>query len=132
MTGELPPLRIVWIVDREHWARALLRAELIERGCDAVGYVDIPAALAALQSRKSAPPEVIVLELRGQQLEEDALGRLCAAGAPIVVLGGAVELNDPAVRNRQWAAVLRRPFTIGAVADAVEKLLAGAGPRSQP
>ncbi len=124
----VPP--IVWIVDSEHWARALLRAELIERGCEAVGYADIRSALAALRRRKSPSPEVIVLELRGQRIEGHALADLGTAGVPIVILGGSVELNEPAVRGRKWAAVLRRPFTIGAVAETVERLLGRSEPRA--
>src|SRR5689334_9573424 len=37
---------VVWIVDAEHWPRAYLRAELIERGYDAVGFVGVREALA--------------------------------------------------------------------------------------
>jgi len=125
MSSEPPLQRVVWIVGQEHWARALLRAELIERGCEAVGYEDIRTALAALRRRESPLPEVLVLELRGQLLDAQALDALCAAGVPVVILGGAVELNDPAIRSRHWAAVLRRPFTIGAAADAVQRILGG-------
>src|SRR5215471_17474158 len=32
-----PDPTVVWIIDAEQWPRALLRAELIERGFDAVG-----------------------------------------------------------------------------------------------
>ena len=32
---------VIWIIDAEQWPRALLRAELIERGYDAVGYVTV-------------------------------------------------------------------------------------------
>ena len=32
---------VVWIIDVDQWPRAMLRAELIERGYDAVGYVTV-------------------------------------------------------------------------------------------
>jgi hypothetical protein len=40
-----------------------------------------------------------------------------------VVLGGAVELGDPELAGFEWAAVLRRPVTLGEIADHVDKLV---------
>ncbi len=113
---------IVWIIDRHQWPRALLRAELIERGFDALGYEEIAEALAVLHHPRADPPQVIVLELREQDLHREILGPLAEAGVPIVILGGIKELNEPAIQEFAWAAVLKRPFTIGAVADQVEEL----------
>jgi NAD(P)-dependent dehydrogenase (short-subunit alcohol dehydrogenase family) len=57
-----------------------------------------------------------------QQKEE--VERLIRYAIPVVILAGAVELNGEWVKEHEWAAVMRRPFTIGAVADKVERLLA--------
>ena len=114
---------IVWIIDRQQWPRALLRAELIERGFDALGYEEIADALTALHHPRTGRPQVIVLELREQDLNQDTLGPLVEAGVPIVVLGGIPELNEPAIEELAWAKVMRRPFTLGAVADEVEELI---------
>ena len=35
----------VWVIDSEQWPRACLRAELIERGYDAYGFISIGDAL---------------------------------------------------------------------------------------
>jgi DNA-binding NtrC family response regulator len=113
---------VVWIIDRQHWPRALLRAELIERGFDALGYEEVADALAALHHPRTGRPQVIVLEVREQDLNQDTLGLLVEAGVPIVVLGGIPELDEPAIQEFAWAAVMRRPFTLGAAADKVEEL----------
>ena len=48
---------------------------------------------------------------------------MASAAIPIVLPGGAVELTQSRIEGFEWAAVMQRPFAIGAVADAVEKLL---------
>ena len=104
--------RVVWIIDGEQWPRALLRAELLERGYDAVGYLTVRDAIDALPLRA---PDAIVVDLRGQPLP--LVSRLLAIGAPVLVIGGAVELND--LPEGGWAAVLRRPVSIGDIADRI-------------
>jgi hypothetical protein len=115
---------IVWIVNAQHWPRAYLRAELIERGLDAVGYEDLGDALAALHGPGAARPAVVVLELCDLSLTQDSLDALAEAEIPTILLGGAVELRSPLVRGFPWAATLQRPFTIGQAADLVAELLA--------
>jgi DNA-binding response OmpR family regulator len=123
--GRLAPR--IWIVDAEHWPRSLLRAELIERGYDAVGFAAAGDAAAALRSGTPSKPDLLVVELRGQSMRRDLLAALTEPGIPIVVLGGAVELDDPLLSETHWEAVFRRPFTIGAVADEVALLLSQRG-----
>ena len=113
---------IVWIIDHQQWPRASLRAELIERGFDALGYEVIAEAVAALQGSEIGRPQAIVLELREQVLDRETLGTLAKAAIPILILGGILELNEPVVHEFAWAVVMKRPFTIGAVADQVEEL----------
>ncbi|HXG68694.1 MAG TPA: hypothetical protein VNO70_26595 [Blastocatellia bacterium] len=120
MAGPAEP--VVWVIDAEQWPRACLRAELIERGLDAVGYTETLPALVALHHPRTTKPQVIVLELRGQHMKKESLGALARSGVPVIILGGAAELREPVVNEFDWAAVMRRPFTIGAVADKVEEL----------
>jgi DNA-binding NtrC family response regulator len=112
---------VVWIVDREHWPRACLRAELIERGYDAVGFLELDQAMAAIRAPDLHKPRVIVLELRDQVLTPSALESLADSKIPVIALTGAQELNNPLVRDFAWASVLSRPFALGNVADAVER-----------
>lgn len=114
---------VVWIIDSEHWPRACLRAELRERGFDAVGYTEIEQALQDLQRPYSSKPCLIVLELRQQSLKDDELMAMQETRIPIVALSGLTEFNEPTVQEFPWTAILRRPFTISEVADLVEKTI---------
>ena len=118
---------VVWIVSTQHWPRALLRAELIERGFDAAGHASLAHALAALRHPYVPRPRLIVLELRGLAAGPDQLEALARSDVPVLLLGGAIELAAGWVAGLEWAAVIRRPFSIGAVADRVEELLGASG-----
>jgi DNA-binding NtrC family response regulator len=114
----------VWIVDSQHWPRACLRAELIERGYDAVGFEEIDQALAAMTSAGRPRPRVIVVELRDQGLTPSILELLADSKVPAIALAGTLELNHRLVRDFNWTALLKRPVTLGSVADAIERVLA--------
>src|SRR5215510_14023794 len=90
-----PPKKepVVWVIDSEQWPRACLRAELIENGNDAYGFIRISDALQSLSHATSPKPEFIVLELCGQNLTDELLEPLRNLLVPIVALGGNVELN---------------------------------------
>ena len=51
----------VWIVSADQWPRAYLRAELIERGYDAVGFVTMKDALIRLMLARSRRPALLVV-----------------------------------------------------------------------
>ena len=109
-----PP--VVWVIDNEQWPRACLRAELIERGYDVYGFTNIDDAL------RFPRPDVIVLELRGQNLSDDSIARVSDLQIPTIVLGGNMELNEPAILQTNWNLVLKRPVSLGTIADAVQKI----------
>ena len=104
---------VVWIIDVEHWPRAMLRAELIERGFDAVGYETVRDAIESLPLR---PPGAIVVELRGQPI--NMVERLLGIGVPVIVIAGTPEIND--LPEGGWAAVMRRPVSLGDIANTVK------------
>jgi FixJ family two-component response regulator len=112
----------VWIVDSDHWPRAYLRAELIERGYDATGFSSLRDLLIELALARPRPA-LTVIDLQGQELNGRQLDAVLAAGAPVVAIGGAAEWGDDGLRARPWAAFLRRPITLGAVADEIDRLL---------
>ncbi|MDP3045929.1 MAG: hypothetical protein Q8O07_00420, partial [Chloroflexota bacterium] len=64
MPGETQPS--VWIIDDEQWPRATLRAELLARGYEAVGFRRVMHALARLEDADVPRPAIVVLELRDQ------------------------------------------------------------------
>ena len=119
---EQPP---VWIVDCEQWPRANLRAELIERGYDATGYIALGPVLSALRRTATRKPLVLVVDLHGQSVSEPDFKELAASDVPVVLIEGSVESQLEGVSARQWAAVLKRPVTLGEVADLVERIISG-------
>jgi FixJ family two-component response regulator len=115
---------VVWIVDSQHWPRAYLRAELLERGFEAVGFATLGHAVTALEHPLRGRPGVAVVELRGLGSKaREGLRDLAKRGIPVVLLGGSVEVNRKWVVEMEWAAVIERPVTIGAVADEVERVV---------
>lgn len=116
----------IWIADSDHWPRAYLRAELIERGYDAEGFVTVTELLVRL-ALSPVRPALVVVDLRGQELQERSLTALLDAGFPVLAIGGATEWENEQLRTRRWARFLRRPLTIGEVADAIDRLLARSG-----
>jgi hypothetical protein len=116
---------LVWIIDADHWPRACLRAELIERGYDAVGFVTVGDALAALALRPERRPLLAAIDLRGQSLNPKQLAPLLRGGFPVLAIGGISEWGTEAVRILPWTATLRRPLSIGVVANEIGRLLTG-------
>src|SRR5215472_1593365 len=114
---------ILWVVDSEQWPRVCLRAELIERGYDPYGYLDIRDALDALFNGRSPRPEAIILELRGQNLSQEVVQTLRNLQIPTILLGGSLELNDPLIQQENWEFVFKRPVSLGQIADAVPHLI---------
>jgi hypothetical protein len=97
---------------------------LIERGFEAVGYTDLAGAAAALGLSPMTRPRGIVLESRDQPIEAGLLDAIMKTGVPVILLVGAVEANDPIVKKYPWAAVMKRPISIGAIADKVQEVIA--------
>jgi DNA-binding NtrC family response regulator len=114
---------VLWVIDSEQWPRACLRAELIERGYDPYGFMTIRDALVSLSWQPPPKPEVIILELRDQDLTEQLIEAVRGLRIPTIILGGAAELNEPLVHARQWQVVLKRPVTLGRIADVVENII---------
>ena len=113
----------VWIVDSDHWPRASLRAELIERGHDAEGFVTLTELLVRL-ALAPIRPALVVIDLQGQSWNDRQLERLVGPDFPVIAIGGATEWGNDRLRTRGWTRFLRRPLTLGAVADEVDRLLA--------
>jgi DNA-binding NtrC family response regulator len=105
--------KVVWIVDSDQWPRALLRAELIGRGFDAVGYLTVEDALATFPRRF---PDLIVIDLRDQPRED--VEKLFQIGVPVIAVAGALDAVD-----QPFTAVMRRPVSLGEIADKVAATL---------
>jgi hypothetical protein len=119
--GEAPAR--VWVIGSDHWPRAFLRAELIERGFDALGFERIEDALFELAMRSGPRPRLVVVDVHGARPAEKLMAALFRLGVPVVAVAGATGAADDHPGGRPWAALLRRPVTIGAIADVVERAL---------
>ncbi len=114
---------VLWIVDSEQWPRACLRAELIERGYDPFGFVTIGDALESLSGGMSTKPKALVLELRGKNLTAATIEAIRNLKIPTILLAGGSELNDPLIKQYHWQTLLKRPFSLGTVADLIQKIV---------
>jgi hypothetical protein len=112
----MPPA-IIWIIDSEQWPRALLRAELIERGFDAVGYLTTADALATIGQR---PPHSVIIELGG--LSRHDVAPLFDIGVPVIGIAGAAEANQRWIVEFPWFALLYRPVSIGEIVSKLDGL----------
>jgi len=118
-----PPGRpVVWVISGQRWPRAYMRGELLEAGYEAEGMEEIPPPGAAGVGDARAAPAVVIVDLFGLPARSADLRRLARTGAPLLLLGGAMDLDRTAAHAVQPAAVLRRPFTIREVVDAVRRL----------
>ena len=109
---------VVWIIDTEQWPRAFLRAELIERGYDAVGYLTVDDASQTIATRF---PDAAVIELRGVSRREVEM--LFKAGVPVI---GIVSHPAPEWLNEfRCAALLQRPVSIADIVKIVGEKVRG-------
>jgi hypothetical protein len=115
---------LVWVIGAERGPRAALRAELIERGYHAVGFETLRDAVLTGRLPGAPRPAVIAVDLDDQATAEAVLDALFALGAPVIAVAGATDTGDPHLRARGWASWLRRPITLGAIADVVADLAA--------
>ena len=118
----------VWVVSADQWPRAYLRAELIERGYDATGFLTITDAVVRLRLARSVRPALLVFDRHGQAVDEKSRALLFQEGIPVLAVADAGRPDDepagPIVET------LHRPLTIGAIADAVDSLMGRRAVRS--
>jgi hypothetical protein len=114
---------LIWVIDREQWPRANLRALLLDHGFDALVFVELAGALAALKDPHYPKPFIVVLELHGLSPTEEEVDTLTRLSIPMVGLAGAVEMSQEWIRKIQWAALIQRPNIIGQVVDTIEELV---------
>jgi hypothetical protein len=117
----------VWIVDADHWPRAYLRAELIERGYDATGFETLKDAVIRLLVARSRRPALLVIDLHGQVIDDKLANFLLRERLPAVAVADAT--SPVSVPPGGLVALLRRPVTIGKIADAVDRFM-GQGARA--
>ena len=111
----------IWIIGADHWPRALLRAELIERGYDATGFATLEEAVRRLMLPPARRPALLVLDRRDQVMDERSSALLSRAGVPILVVADLAHPEREALAP--VVEILHRPVTMGSIADAVDRLV---------
>lgn len=129
--GLSPPPRVLLVMPAQ-WPRALLRAELEERGYDAIGAPDVGFALRYRAAEPGRGPVRLIV------VDQDALGgdaHLLLEGLalrhgqpPLLLLAHAARPTPPGA----WSRVLRRPLRLGELADAAEEMVAGGSLKRGP
>ena len=116
----LPPR--VLVVMPAQWPRALLRAELRERGYDAAGARDLLEALSEDEPAEG-PVRLILIDQDAltegdAQLLRDLVHRLVEhhPAATVILLAGTMH-KEP---EGPWQQVLRRPMSISDIVTAVQ------------
>ncbi len=116
----------VLLVAADWRSRALLLAQLQESGCAVIAAPSLRHAYRALIGQR-VHPRLILLDTTG---DEDAtpptveqLGDL-AVGIPLILLTGVNEVEDWQPIRERAAYNLRKPVSVGDVAEAVRRGLA--------
>ena len=114
----------ILIVSDDQWLRAGLRGELRERGYDAVGARDLEEARRTARPEPGRGPVRLVLidqSSLGDGLDSKAVRELRRAiwDAPVVLIAP----GNRREAEGEWADVLRRPVSIGEIADYVVGVL---------
>jgi hypothetical protein len=116
---------VVWVVSGDHWPRACLRAELIERGYHALGFETVADARSALGEPDVPRPEAALVDLAGQAHDPKGIATLAdlvRSIGPVVAVAGSIDAHSPELRALPWASFLARPVSLGTLADAVSAL----------
>jgi hypothetical protein len=111
-----PKPRVLVIVP-EQTTRVLLAAELMERGCEVVGAADVVAAALYLDSDLLLVDQQAVTRAGARFLDSV----LPQHRRPTVLLLGSASLEAP---KGPWHGVLRRPRTVGGIAEEVAQVAA--------
>jgi len=117
--GDLSVARVLLVMP-EAWPRALLRAELRERGYDAQGAPTLAEAMVyPAEDPERGPVRLVILD--GRVVGEGARGvleRLCErhSEARVLLLWGEEGTPPPG----PWAGVVRGPFSIAEMVRAVQ------------
>lgn len=117
--------RRILLLSRDWQTRALVLAELKERGYDVLALPGLTWGIKAIVQGRVEPPLIIVDSRDDPDVTPEkvrALQRM-VPNAPVVVLATVFDRAALDPLRREVAAFLVRPFTVGDVVATVERLL---------
>jgi hypothetical protein len=127
-TGGLDVGRVLLVIP-DHWTRVLLRAELVERGFDAVGASSLKSARNVANNDERGPVRVILLDEGALSGDDNASVDALSSrheNAPIALLASA--FAEP--RVGPFRRIIRRPTSIGVLVSLVQELWKETSPSS--
>ncbi|HEX9759767.1 MAG TPA: hypothetical protein VGA40_02555, partial [Candidatus Acidoferrales bacterium] len=109
---------LVFVIGEDWTLRGAVRAELRERGVEALGFANLNDALEAMAA--GSPPSVIVLDAACADTGDTLWGVLARRSAVLVV---ASRFEAPP--HMEGMRIMFRPVGVGDIVRQVEQLLAG-------
>ena len=123
MATDVPPPRVL-VVMQAQWPRALIRAALREVGYDAVGTQALTSALKIRPIEPNRGPVRLVIVdqpvLAGSRDDERLAALLTRHDHPATILLARSTVSVP---SDHWTRVLRRPVSVGDIAQAAHDVL---------
>jgi len=118
-----PILARLVLVSRDWQTRALLRAQLLEEGCQVRAYQTLQDAAAELKAG-DPQPRILIAELSGDnwRSELEQLSEL-ARRLPVWVLASHSDVDEAILTRRGFEAVLFRPLDMGDLVRRVKRRL---------
>lgn len=113
----------VLIVWEDPWLRALLRAQLVEEGYDAVGAPGLAAALSyPVDEPGRGPVRVLIVDQDvAEGPQKELVSALCSRypDSRLLLLAKGIA----PVPAGPWEAIVRRPTSVGEVVTVVKQLM---------
>lgn len=108
----------VFVISQDWNLRALVRAELREKGVEALGMESVSVAAAAVAD--GTLPDLVVVDGFTPEADSAALAEW-GRHRPLLFIGSATE----AIPGMYASAVLLRPIQVGEIVEKVRELLQG-------
>jgi two-component system response regulator FlrC len=113
----------ILVVDDDEDVRALVVLQLQMSGLSVREESSVDAGLAALAAD---PPDIVLTDLNfGADSGERIVRRCIDIGQPVLLMTASVETRDLPPDIREAVIILRKPFSLGELADAVARGLGG-------
>jgi hypothetical protein len=110
---------VVFIIGRDWKFRALLRAELVQKGLEALGLESLDEAGQLIAS--GTPPRLTIFDMNDFEATGDLahLLALCQSGRLLLLVSPGTKLPQQLAS----AATLSRPVSIGTIAEEIFRIL---------
>jgi hypothetical protein len=115
----------VVLIGKDWQARALLRAQLLEEGIDAVAFESAGGAIEDFISQSATLPALLIADLAssGDPAGEAELLTAWASQIPIWIIASHTLIVDKKLKGRSFEVILFRPIDVGEIVEQVKRRL---------